>query len=75
MGALLCMTNSRRNGAGCETVGDPFGSILPRFNLIKIVNDHMEILSIFMSKRENEKQQQNMYVSNNFRAARIATYH
>lgn len=32
MGALLCMTKSRRNGAGCVIVGVPFGSILPRFN-------------------------------------------
>lgn len=31
-GALLCMTHSRRNGAGCVTVGVPFGSIFPRFN-------------------------------------------
>lgn len=39
------MTNSRRSGAGCETVGVPFGSILPRFSLIKIVNDHKNAIS------------------------------
>lgn len=44
MGALLCMTNSRRSGAGCEMVGVPFGSILPRFSLIKIVNDHKDAI-------------------------------
>lgn len=39
IGALLCMTNSRRKGAGCEIVGVPFGSILPRFSLIKNMHE------------------------------------